>query len=196
MEQTTHEAMAPKRLKKSGKKPLIVTGVILAALIAAYAGLCVWAGSLDTFFRGCQINGVDVGGLTVAQAQEKLRETLPGQEIAIYDAEQPEEPLLTVTLSELGLDADSLMTAISVSDCFHDQAASFFLTKGFSALAGLSSQHWFAYDLSADASDAALTSLQERLDQEPVDAAYSLEEDTLSITKARDGRSIDKQSLR
>ena len=69
MEQITNEALGPKRLKKSGKKPLIVTGIILAAAIAAYVGLCAYASSLDTFFRGYEINGVDVGGLTVAQTE-------------------------------------------------------------------------------------------------------------------------------
>ena len=53
MEQAINQAMAPKRLKAGGrKKPLIITGVVLAVLVAAYAGLCVWAGSLNTFFRG------------------------------------------------------------------------------------------------------------------------------------------------
>ena len=86
MEQTTKEAMAPKRLKTGGKKPLIITGIVLAAAIAAYLGLCVWAGFLDTFFRGYTINGVDVGGLTVTQAQEKLERELPEREVPIYEA--------------------------------------------------------------------------------------------------------------
>lgn len=197
MEQTTKEAMAPKRLKKGGKKPLIITGVVLAVLIAAYLGLCAWASSLDTFFRGYQINGVDVGGLTVAQAEEKLKETLPGQEIYIYDAAQPEEPVLSVTLSDLGLDSETILDTIGVSDCLsHDQRDTFFLTKGFHFLVGSFSDRWFQYDLSGDDSDAALDSLLEQLNQEPVDAAYELGDDSLSITKARDGRSIGKENLR
>ena len=52
---------------------------------------------------------MDVGGLTVAQAEEKLGRELPTQEIEIYDAAQPEEPLVTVTLSDLGLDAETLL---------------------------------------------------------------------------------------
>lgn len=197
MEQTTKEAMAPKRLKKGGKKPLIITGVVLAVLIAAYLGLCAWASSLDTFFRGYQINGVDVGGLTVAQAEEKLKETLPGQEIYIYDAAQPEEPVLSVTLSDLGLDSETILDTIGVSDCLsHDQRDTFFLTKGFHFLVGSFSDRWFQYDLSGDDSDAALDSLLEQLNQEPVDAAYELGDDSLSITKARDGRSIGKEDLR
>ena len=122
MEQITNEALGPKRLKKSGKKPLVIIGVILAAAIAAYVGLCAYASSLDTFFRGYEINGVDVGGLTVTQAQEKLERELPTQEIEIYDAAQPEEPLVTVTLSDLGLDAETILHTVIVSSCFsYDQ---------------------------------------------------------------------------
>ena len=197
MEQIANEAMAPKRLKKGGRMPLVITGAVLAALIAAYVGLCAYAGSLDTFFRGYTINGVDVGGLTVAQAQEKLGQELPAQEIEIYDAAQPEEPLTTVTLSDLGLDAETILNTVIVSDCFsYDQRDTFFLAKGFHLLAGSFSSHWFRYDLSGDASDAALDALLERLDRDPVDAAYELGEDCLFITKARDGRSIGKEDLR
>ena len=35
--------------KKSGKGPLLIAGIVLAVLLAAYAGLCAYAGSLDTF---------------------------------------------------------------------------------------------------------------------------------------------------
>ena len=197
MEQITNEAMAPKRLKKGGKKPLIITGAVLAALIAAYVGLCAYAASLDTFFRGYTINGVDVGGLTVAQAEETLKETLPDREIQICDAAQPEEPLTTVTLSDLGLDGDAILNTVIVSDCFSsDQRDTFFLTKGFRLLAGSFSGRWFRYDLSGGDSDAALDALLERLDRDPVDAAYELGEDSLSVTKARDGRSIGKEDLR
>ena len=198
MEQAINQAMAPKRLKAGGrKKPLIITGVVLAVLVAAYAGLCVWAGSLNTFFRGYTINGVDVGGLTMAQAEEKLTETLLTQEIGIYDAEQPESPLLTVTLSDLGLDADALLDTISVSDCFlKDQKKVFFLARGFHFLAGSLSGRHVPYDLSGTDCDQALSDLADQLNQDPLDTSYSLEEATLSIVKAKDGRSVSKADLR
>ena len=40
MEPNTNEATAPKRLKTGGKKPIIIIGVIVAVLLAAYVGLC------------------------------------------------------------------------------------------------------------------------------------------------------------
>ena len=98
-----------KRLKKSSKKPLAIAGGIVAALAAAYLGLCVYAGSQDTFYPNYRINGVEVGGLTVSEAQEKLETELPKQVVTIHEntdqavTEQAEWGFtLTVTLEELG----------------------------------------------------------------------------------------------
>lgn len=71
MEPNTNEATAPKRLKTGGKKPIIIIGVIVAVLLAAYVGLCAYANSLDIFYPNTTINGVDVAGLTAEQAAER-----------------------------------------------------------------------------------------------------------------------------
>ena len=77
MEQTTNEAVVQKnqggaRLKKGGKGPLVVLGVIVGVLVLAYVGLCAYAGSLDTFYPNYHINGIAVGGMTVEQASQAL----------------------------------------------------------------------------------------------------------------------------
>ena len=43
MEPNTNEATAPKRLKNGGRKPLIIVGVIVGILVAAYLVCCVSA---------------------------------------------------------------------------------------------------------------------------------------------------------
>jgi hypothetical protein len=89
------------RLKKSSsKKPLLIVGAILAAVAAAYVGLCAYAGSLDTFYPNYHMNGVEVGGLTVLEAQEKLEAELPAQTIVLYDSETQED-LTTITVEPL-----------------------------------------------------------------------------------------------
>ena len=76
MEEMDNTAMVQKsggaRLKKGGKKPLIVIGILLAVLCAAYLGLCAYAGSLEVFYPNTTINDVDVAGCTVAEAAERL----------------------------------------------------------------------------------------------------------------------------
>ena len=83
-----NEAMVQKaggaRLKKGGKRPLMVIGILVGVVCAAYVGLCAWAGSLDTFYPNTTINDVEVGGLTVSQAVEQLRQVLPEKKIDFY----------------------------------------------------------------------------------------------------------------
>lgn len=104
MEQTTTEAVvqAPggKRLQKGsgGKAALIAIGAALALLAGSYLGLCAYAGSLDTFYPNCAINGVNVAGLTVQEAQEKLARETPNRKIPLYDAANP---VYTETTPEL-----------------------------------------------------------------------------------------------
>ena len=110
------------RLKKGGKKPLIVIGIILAVLAAAYLGVCAYAGSLEVFFPNTTINEVDVAGCTVAQAAERLRAELPGRQVEFYlpspdktgdgvsapegDTLYDEVPAATVTYRDLGVTED------------------------------------------------------------------------------------------
>ena len=211
MVQNTAQAMAPKRLKKGGKGPLIITGAVLAVLIAAYIGLCAWASSLDTFFQGYQINGIDVGGLTAAQAQEKLTQELPEREVPIYetpDGTDPhgtenEEPLLILTLAQLGFTPESAGESVGIpfsdwaQEALDSQRGMSFFVKGFSYLSSLvrGDGMWFGFQLSGDI-EAAVSDLADRLDQEAVDAAYELGEDSISITKPRDGRSVSQDALR
>ena len=78
MEPNTNEATAPKRLKTGGRKPLIIIGIVLAVLAvlagAAYLACCYLGTYSDTFAPRYTINGVNVGGLTVEQASEKIWE--------------------------------------------------------------------------------------------------------------------------
>ena len=211
MVQNTAQAMAPKRLKKGGKGPLIMPGAVLAVLIAAYIGLCAWASSLDTFFQGYQINGIDVGGLTAAQAQEKLTQELPEREVPIYetpDGTDPhgtenEEPLLILTLAQLGFTPESAGESVGIpfsdwaQEALDSQRGMSFFVKGFSYLSSLvrGDGMWFGFQLSGDI-EAAVSDLADRLDQEAVDAACELGEDSISITKPRDGRSVSQDALR
>ncbi len=180
MEQVTNEAMAPKRLKKGGKKPLIITGAVLAVLIAAYIGLCAWANSLDTFFPGYQINGIDVGGLTAAQAQEKLTGELPEWEVFVYETPdgtpygaENEEPLLTLTLAQLGFTPEAAGESLGIpfsdwaQEALDSQRGKSFFVKGFSYLSSLvrGDGTWFGFQLSGDI-EAAASDLADRLDRE------------------------------
>ena len=158
MEQTTKEAIAQrnggKRLSGgAGKKPLIIIGILVAVLAAAYLGLCAYAASLDVFFPNTTINGVDVAGMTVQQAGEELGSTLPQRTMAFYlpltdksgdGVTAPEgetlydpEPAATVSCESLGITQDLDYTAYAQSVYDRSQGQSGFFQGGWSFLAHL-----------------------------------------------------------
>lgn len=216
MEQINEAAVQKKtggaRLKKSNKKPVfIVLGVILAALAAAYVGLCAYAGSLDTFYPNTRINGVDVAGLTPEAAQAKLEAELPAQVVTIREdtaeaATSPEdqEPLLTVTLSELGFSPEMVNDSCTVpyadwaKDSMEMMTDRNFFVKGFDflqyAITEPSSVH-YGYQFSGKAFESAVDRIAEQLTLPALDASYTLGENSISLVKARDGYYVARQAL-
>lgn len=156
MEPNTNEATAPKRLKTGGKKPIIIIGVIVAVLLAAYVGLCAYANSLDIFYPNTTINGVDVAGLTAEQAAERLRQEIPEETVEFYlpladetgDGESAPEgdmlygadPDAVCTYRELGIteELDYEVSAQSAFDAVQGRSSFFCQGLGVSCLPGRS----------------------------------------------------------
>ena len=63
---------AKKAESTGGKKALLVTAIVLAVCLAALVGVGVYANGLETIYPNVSMAGVDVSGLTVAQAADKL----------------------------------------------------------------------------------------------------------------------------
>ena len=208
MEQISEAAAQKKpggaRLKKSSKKPVIVAFcVILVALAAAYLGLCAYVNALDTFYPNFRINGVEVSGLTVEEAQETLNTELPGQ-IVTMTASEGGEPVLTVSLSELGFSPEMVNETCAVSyedwaeTALKDLSDGKFFAKGWDflqyALSRLDGVH-YGYLFTGKAFEAAVDRIKEQLTLPYLDGSYTLGEDSISITKARDGYYVARQAL-
>ena len=91
--------------EKKSKAPVVII-ILLVALLGAYAGLCAYAASLETFYPTRHINGVEVGGLTADQAQERLQTQLLAQMVKVTDAATG-DVLDMVTLRDLGYTEES-----------------------------------------------------------------------------------------
>ena len=199
MEQTTNEAVVQNktggaRLKKGGGKlPLVVVGVIVGVLVLAYLGLCAYAGSLDTFYPGRHINGIDVGGMTVAEAQKKLETDLLAQAITLTDGETE----AAITVADLGYSAEDF--AGDAQFWMEEQQSRSFLGKGWDFFSHLTGRypggaHW--PDLDQAALNETVARLSGELSQAPVDSSYTLTDDSIRLVKAKDGRVLDETALR
>ena len=178
--------LAEKTEKRGSKRPWMIAAVIAAVLVAAYLALCAYAGSLDTFYPNRHINGIDVGGLTVSEAQSALETRLPAQTITLVNEERRLQTTLTV--AELGYTAESFAgDAQFWMDAERDTP---FLRRGWAYLTTLSG-HWPGGAHWPDMDEAVLTKtvarLTEVLTEPPADTSGELDGQTLRITKAHDG---------
>ena len=178
--------LAEKTEKRGSKRPWMIAVIIAAVLVAAYLALCAYAGSLDTFYPNRHINGIDVGGLTVSEAQSALETQLPAQTIILVNEERQLQTTLTV--AELGYTAESFAgDAQFWMDAERDTP---FLRRGWAYLATLSG-HWPGGAHWPDMNEAVLTKtvarLTEVLTEPPADTSGELDGQTLRITKAHDG---------
>ena len=178
--------LAEKTEKRGSKRPWMIAVIIAAVLVAAYLALCAYAGSLDTFYPNRHINGIDVGGLTVSEAQSALETRLPAQTIILVNEERQLQTTLTV--AELGYTAESFAgDAQFWMDAERDTP---FLRRGWAYLATLSG-HWPGGAHWPDMDEAVLTKTVARLTEvltvPPADTSGELDGQTLRITKAHDG---------
>ncbi len=219
MEQTTKEAIAQrnggKRLSGgAGKKPLIIIGILVAVLAAAYLGLCAYAASLDVFFPNTTINGVDVAGMTVQQAGEELGSTLPQRTMSFYlpltdksgdGVTAPEgetlydpEPAATVSCESLGITQDLDYTAHAQSVYDRSQGQSGFFQGGWSFLAHLfHSQGAKGVYLEPDETvfRQKLSELAQTFSRPAQDTSYEVGQDSLTVTRELDGLAVTEADL-
>ena len=219
MEQTTKEAIAQrnggKRLSGgAGKKPLIIIGILVSVLAAAYLGLCAYAASLDVFFPNTTINGVDVAGITVQQAGEELGSTLPQRTMAFYlpltdksgdGVTAPEgetlydpEPAATVSCESLGITQDLDYTAYAQSVYDRSQGQSGFFQGGWSFLAHLfRSQGAKGVYLEPDETvfRQKLSELAQTFSRPAQDTSYEVGQDSLTVTRELDGLAVTEANL-
>ena len=207
MEQTTNEAVVQNktggaRLKKGGKGPLVALGIVVGVLVLAYAGLCAYAGSLDTFYPNYHINGIAVGGMTVEQASRALAAELPEQVMTLHCGDDPvksgwpSDSLPPVTLGELGY-TEERCGAIA-QRLFDQQKSCGFFSQGsrfLSALFSSTGETVSDEDMDASVFQEQVTRLARELALEPQDTTYSIGENSISITKAVNGRSVKEDAL-
>ena len=204
-----NEAMVQKgggaRLKKGGHGALIALGAAAAVLAGTYLGLCAYADRSPAIWRGTQVLGQNIGGLTQEEAAGQIAQALPDLEIGLYlyDSagesvpERGETPDGTVPLRDLPVEID-VPTLVEEAD--RVVRAGPFLTAGWRYLTHGATQYGGEQGDIRIADGDALSALSEEtanaLSVPVQNTEYTLEDNTLQVTLAKDGRSVDAGALR
>ena len=202
-QENTAQRTGGSRARKRSKAPLIVIGLLLAAALGAYGGLCAYAVNRPEIWEDTVVLGQDLGGLIVEDAAARLENTLPAAQIQIYlypdgeypPEERPETPDATVAVADLDIQADLAQAAREAYE--YPLSGANWWEAGWRYLTYQGVFYGISASMAVDGERAAETamSLAEALSYAPVDAAYEVAEDELSIQTARDGRAVSSAVL-
>lgn len=188
--------------KKHSRLSVAMPFLLLGALAAGYAGLCAYAANSGVIWKNTEVLDQDLGGLTVTQAARKLDKALPNLKIGVYlyDAtlgEVPERasvPDAYIALSDLGVTAD---TSALAQSAYQKNLRGSLLTLGWRYLTNSGASCDAADMISPDAEQtlSAAQTTADSLSYSSQGTSYELEDSTLLIHMAKDGRIVDSDKL-
>ena len=187
--------------EKGGRKPRWLIPVVIAVLLAAaYIGLC-FLGSREVLWPHTTLGGVDLSGLTPAQASEKLEQELADRwaesELTVTEADSGKTYLLNLNgLARLADPEAALDGAMA-----HGPESGAFLVRGFNYLKNFFSGGVFLapeLELTPDG-EKAITDLLHRMNEElgetGGETAWVVEENVLTVTKGVTALGVDRAAL-
>ena len=189
---------ALQKQKKKGRAVWLGLAVAAAVVVLAAVGVCAAAHGSQRIFSGTEVLGVELGGLTRDQAQERWLER--GAQACAdtkIDLTVDGGSVQQVTLAELGVSVRAEDAAAAAWDSSHSGN---FFRDGWHLVRRWVEKTSAAPRLTVD--EAALTAeadtLAAALSYETVDGSYRLEDgktDGFYVTKPLDGRTVDGAAL-
>ena len=173
------------------KKVWVISGAAAAAVLGGYLGLCAWVSGSDRILPNVLVAGLDVSGMTAAEAETALSGAMAEHGSQIIGAVSYEDQLWSITAEEMGY--GWRFAAESAGAVGRES----FLTGGAVYLGQLLGRD---HQISAPRWDCA--ALDELVDQveagtggSVTEAAYQLDGEALVMTKGRTGQAIDHSQV-
>jgi len=188
--------MPSKRLPLGAKIGIIAAAAVLALSAGGYIGLCAYVSGGGTVLPNTTAAGVELGGLTEAQAEEKLdketAELLASQSVSFS------YPGGTANVMGTGVEVD----ANSVARAAYNHGREHGFLGGGAAYLGA-----FFHGVEIDAPirfsksgeqdvDEMLASIEDHLTQKVEQTTYKVEENALVLVKGVSGMSIEGQNIK
>lgn len=185
------------------KKRLPLAGIIAAALVAlllgAALGLCLYANGYDNIFPGVFVDGIDLGGMDKETAQgvlsAKMNELTDPYTITIR---ADDREVGTYTPSQLGGYTDAQELADQAYAVGRAEGITGFFGGGIAMVRGLlgaATELTPAIVYDQEKLEAAVAEIAEGFDLAPLDGSWELTREGLFATKHQDGRALDQEAL-
>ena len=182
---------AGKQGRAKNKKIWMISGAAAAVLLGGYLGLCAWVGGSDQILPNVSVAGLDVSGMTEAEAETALSDAMAEYGSQIIGAVSYGDQLWSITAEEMGY--GWRFAAESAGAVGREN----FLTGGAVYLGQLLGRD---HQISAPRWDCtALDTLVDQVESETggnvTEASYQLEGDALVMTKGMTGQDIERSQI-
>ncbi|MCD8322482.1 MAG: VanW family protein [Oscillospiraceae bacterium] len=185
----------------SGRKRWLIPVIVVAVLlVAVLGGGMAWASSVvnsDTIYPNISVNGIDVGGLTVAEAAQVLEEqgANPYQDTSVTVNFSTGDTLV-VTAEDLGLDGDvqapaEMAYAYGRSDGLLSNFQTYLACRSDSVALTWSANTALDEEALAEMVAQAAQSVNTQL----LETEYTVGTDTITIIKGGSAVTVDEEAL-
>ena len=177
--------------RAKNKKIWMISGAAAAGLLGGYLGLCAWVSGSDRILPNVSVAGLDVSGMTAAEAETALSGAMAEHGSQIIGAVSYEDQLWSITAEEMGY--GWRFAAESAGAVGREN----FLTGGAVYLGQLLGRD---HQISAPRWDCTvLDDLVDLVEAETggsvTEAAYQLDGEALVMTKGKTGQAIDRSQV-
>ena len=197
LEESIMDGQRAAKIPDGSKKGLVIAGIVIGVLAAAYLGLCAWVGMSDKIMPNVTIAGLDVSGITAEQAQNLVDE-------AVH--QYSSRATVTLTYRDWSGDlkgSDYQITGNCAGEAAWNVGREHFLTRGFAYmrhLLGGSTQvgreNWnVTVDAAQPALDAMLDEAERQVGGGVVQMSYEVDGENLVVTKGITGAAFDRERV-
>ena len=204
--ETPHASGGVGRTVFSIVRTVLAAFMIAGAIVSAgYAGLCAYAANGKSIWPGINVLGVEISGLTVEEAAKKLDDFIDKAHVDLYlyyildegthvENYRPANPDYSFPLRDLGFYPDTLAIAQEAYDMNVTDPE--FFSLGWRYLTGDGETEYApVFQLDPEQIAARAQEVSEALSYAPTEIVYGREENTLSVTMPRNGRSVSAEPI-
>lgn len=169
-----------------------ITGLVIIAIVAMVMFSSYQTQHEDAIFTGVSVSGIELGGLSVAEAEQRLRAATASPEqttITFVDSQSGQE--WHYSAAELGVQLDAAATVTNAYEIGRDGSLRERISQQFSSwYYGYAASPVMIFD------EAKLFSVIDQLantiGQLPLDAAVEIDGDNITFSASQVGRALDK----
>ena len=183
--------------RRAGRIALIATLAVVAALAAGSAAGIHYVNKMDRIFPNVTLDGMDIGGLTVSETAQKLRESgygdFEGKEVSVL---LPTDYRLTVSADEVCSETPVTELAMLAWDaCKGGGALGNTATYLRCRFGGMALESNNALSVDADAVRAAVDNAAAEVRRSLLSSELSVGEDSIRLVKGAQGVALDTDAI-